>query len=463
MIDPRDHIIAELTRLVEVQSKRIEELEKQVAELTERLSRSSRNSSKPPSSDPPWTGKPPKRKGKRKRGGQSGHPKHSRPKVPAEDVSEFHEVKPETCQLCGCGLSGTDPEPLVHQVTELPEPKPVVTEYHLHRLRCEHCGASTRASLPKGVPQSAFGPRLIAALGLLTSRFKVSKRGAKAFFAEVFGIQMALGSVSKQERRLSQAIAPPVAAAAAWVQRQGVANVDETGWREAGRKAWLWTAVTPQVTVYQVSARRSRASLTQLIGADWSGILGSDRFSAYSHLPERQLCWAHMSRDFLAMSERPAESHQVGRKLLALTRWIFRDWYRFRQGQLQRNTLMRRLAPRAVRFEELLAEGVACEQPRTAATCAELSAVAKHAFTFAWADGVEPTNNSAERSLRLAVQWRKQSLGTQSEHGSRFVERTLTCSTSLEQQQRSIYKFFEDALMALAFSTAPPSLLPDGV
>lgn len=468
--DERDRRIAELerenahlrARVAEVEKleKLVAELTAKVAELTERINRNSRNSSKPPSSDPPWSEARAKRRGKLKRGGQPGHAKHTRPVVPPKDVSESFDVKPERCHRCGAALTGDDPAPLLHQVTELPEVKPLVTEYRLHKLRCSRCGAATRASLPSGVPRVAFGPRLTAALGLLTSRCKVSKRGAREFLADVFGIRMALGSVSKQERRLSRAVDPPVAEAAAWIQRQAVANVDETGWREAGKKAWLWVAATLQVAVFAIAPSRGRAVLMRLLGAAWRGVVGSDRFSAYGHLALRQLCWAHLCRDFTAMAERHGPSRAIGRSLLALACWIFRDWYRFRRGAITREVLVERMAPLSQRFIDLLADGTHCSHPQTAATCGEIAAVAEHGFTFVLVEGVDPTNNLAERSLRLGVMWRKQSTGTQSPHGSRFVERMLCCHTTLTLQHRGIYDFLVRAMRADLAHTVPPSLLP---
>ena len=228
-------------------------------------------------------------------------------------------------------------------------------------------------------------------------------------------------------------------------------------------KAWLWVAATSQVAVFRIASRRNREVLVSLLGEAWQGIVGSDRFSAYGHLQRRQLCWAHLCRDLKAMAERQGSSRAIGRTLLAVARWIFRDWHRFRDGTFGRYTLVDRLEPRSLRFIELLTQGALCEHAKTAGSCAEILAVADHAFTFAQVEGVEPTNNLAERSLRPAVQWRKQSAGTQSEHGSRFAERMLTCCTSLAFQRRGIYDFLVNALESQQLNTPAPSLLPDGV
>ncbi len=458
----KDAIIARLEARIAEYEIQVAELKALVTKLTEQINKNSSNSSKPPSTDPPW--KPPdqkkKKRKKRKRGAQKGHKRHTRPLVPESEVSSLLDVKPEHCQKCGLALSGEDPEPLRHQVVDIPEIKPVVDEYRLHKLQCQSCGCETRAKLPKGVTRGAFGPKITALIGTMTTQLKVSKRDAKRFISDVFHVDMALGSISKQEQRLSEAIAPPVAEAAAWVQHQAVANLDETGWYERNQRFWLWVMATALVVVYKIAQHRSRAVLMSLLGENWSGIVVSDRFTAYNHLQLRQLCWAHLTRDFVAMAERPGESRNIGRKLLALSHWVFRHWYRYRRGLIDWDSLGKNIGPLANDFLEILFLGADCDNDRTAGTCREIIKVAEFAFTFVQYKGVEPTNNHAERAVRPGTRMRKTSFGTQSENGSRFVERALSCDTSLHLQGRSTFGFFGEAMLAKNDLAIMPSLIP---
>ncbi len=455
--DEKDLRIAELEALVA-------ELTAQVAVLTERLNKNSGNSSKPPSSDPPWKDPNKKRakskRKRRKRGAQKGHKGSSRPLVPEEEVNEIINVKPTQCKKCNSTLRGSDPWPQKHQVFDIPKTPLHVSEHRLHKLKCRCCGASTRAELPKGVPKGAFGPRLVATIALLTSRFKVSKRGAKEFVEEVFGIKMALGSISSQEQRLSKALASPVAEAASWIQRQEVANLDETSWRQQAVLYWLWVMATFQVAVFTIRKNRSRAVLMSILGPAWNGIAISDRFSAYAYLLLRQLCWAHLCRDFVAMSERGGESQIIGERFLALATTLFQEWHSFRRGEFEREELKTRTRPLGPKFLEIVSDGSVCDSIKTANTCVEIGKVAHHAFTFIEVENVEPTNNHGERQIRPAAIWRRVSFGTQSPAGTLFVERVLTCNGTLNLQRRSIFKFYDAVLEADLRGTLKPSLLP---
>jgi transposase len=306
-LDPRDARIAQLEAENAALRERVARLEAQVAELLARLGQNSRNSSKPPSTDPPGTPREPKEPTGRARGGQPGHKGHRRERLPADRVVP---VVPSRCGRCRRPLRGRDPDPWIHQVVELPEIRPDVTDYELHELGCE-CGARTRASLPAGVSQGAFGPRLMAAVALCTSRYHMPKRMAQEFLRDMLGIEVALGSISKMEQSVSQAIAAPVEEARAAVREQLVAHQDETGWHqgiEQGRKgrAWLWVAVTALVTVFRIARSRGAEVTKEMLGEDYRGFLVVDRWAAYRWVARgmRQLCWAHYLGRQIIQSER---------------------------------------------------------------------------------------------------------------------------------------------------------------
>jgi transposase len=468
--DPREARIAKLEEELAERDARITKLEElltgalaRIADLEARLGQNSQNSSRPPSSDPPGTPRVPKEPTGRTRGGQPGHKGHKRELLPADRVVP---VIPSRCGRCQRPLRGRDPDPWIHQLIELPEIRPDVTNYELHELGCE-CGARTRGSLPSGVSQGAFGPRLMAAVALCTSRFHMPKRMAQEFLRDMLGIEVALGSISKMEQCVSDAIAAPVEEARAAVQEQPVAHQDETGWHEGieqGRKgrAWLWVAVTALVTVFRIARSRGTQVTKEMLGEGFRGFLVVDRWAAYRWVARgmRQLCWAHLVRDFCCFTERGGAGSKIGEQLLERAAIMFRMWYRIRDGTLTRHTFQCRMKPLERSVGRLLRKASVCGDAKVEGMAKEILKHEPALFTFVYADGVEPTNNKAERALRNAVIWRKISFGTDSERGSRFVERILTVTATLKQQHRHALSFLTAACQASLHSRPPPSLLP---
>ncbi len=462
-LDPRDARIAELEAKVAWLMERVAKLEAENAELRARLAQTSQNSSQPPSSDPPGAPRQSKEPTGRTRGGQPGHKQHKRERLEPDEVVA---VVPERCGRCRQRLRGRDPSPRIHQVIELPEIRPHVTDYELHELGCE-CGARTRASLPDGVPAGAFGPRLTAAVALCSGRYRMPKRTVKELLRDLFGIDVALGSVPKMERFVSEAIAAPVEEARVAVREQPVVHQDETGWFEGpkdGRKvrAWLWVAVTAAVTVFRIARSRGAKVAKEMLGEDFAGFLVVDRWSAYLWKPRgmRQVCWAHLVRDFRSFVERGGESARIGEKLLAQAWLTFRNWHRIRDGTLTRRTFEKRMKAVERSVGRLLRKAAVCGNAKTEGMAKDILKHEPALFTFVLATGVEPTNNAAERALRGAVIWRKISFGTDSEHGSRFVERILTVVATLKQQRRHVLGYLSAACEAALRRRHAPSLLP---
>jgi len=205
--------------------------------------------------------------------------------------------KPSACRRCGVALTGSDPQPLRHQVIELPPIKPLVTEYQLHRLPCPRCGTSTCAPLPDGVPVGQQGPRWQATLAVLTGAYRLSKDQAETLCADLFSVPICSGTICQLEQQTTVALAPVVAELHEPIKAEH-ANRDETGWREEGQRAWLWVAVTALVTVFHSARSRGAAVARSLLAPGLHGVLTSDRYSAYSWLAlrRRQLCWAHTIR-----------------------------------------------------------------------------------------------------------------------------------------------------------------------
>lgn len=441
----------------------VEHLQLHVAELEERVNQNSRNSSKPPSSDPPNApSRPPRPASGRKAGGQPGHAGHTRQLKPLSQVQQVIELRPTTCRACGLLLLGADPEPQRHQVTELPRIESQITEYRRHTLTCLDCGTATTAAYPREMPTGDFGPRLQATTGYLSGRMGMSQRDITETLATLFHLELALGSVPTLETAVSDALAQPVADVQAYVQEQPTANVDETGWREQAKRAWLWVAATPLVALFVVLASRGTKSAQQLLGECFHGIVGSDRWSAYNwlNLHQRQLCWAHLKRDFQKLVERGGESQPIGVALLTQVEHLFRLWAGVRDGAVSRHDFQTQVAPIRACVHTLLEQGTRLSHPQTKHTCENILKLESALWTFVHLEGVEPTNNHAERCLRRAVLWRRRSFGTQSETGSCFVARILTTVTTLRQQKRDVLDYLTQACTATMCGDKPPSLLP---
>src|SRR5947209_3801299 len=441
---------------------RVTTLEGMMQALQEQLNQTSRNSSCPPSSDLLHSERPRRPRSTRRRGGQPGHPGHTRTLVPVDEVDEVVVIKPEQCTHCQAPLSGDDPKPWRHQVIEIPPIKPVETEYQWHQLACPTCGATTRAPWPAGVPSGTYGPRVQATVALYTGSYRLSKRTTQQAMSEVFGVPMSEGTISQLEQATTAVLDAPVEEARTYVHEQAVAHLDETSWRQGGKRAWLWVAVTSWVTVFVVRMSRGGQVARELLGERFSGILVTDRYSAYNWYPVRwrQLCWAHVLRDFEAMRGRGGASEEIGEALLAQARQMFTWWHRVREGTLTRSTFRSYMTPLRREVERLLVAGSRSGVPKTAGTCHDILKRREALWTFVQVEGVEPTNNAAERSIRPGVLWRKGSFGTQSAEGSRFVESMMTVVTTLKQQQRNVLEFLTAACEAALRGEAAPSLLP---
>src|ERR671932_447789 len=441
---------------------RVQTLQEHNRALRQRLHQHSRHSSRPPSRDPPQSPRPRRPRGQRRRGGQPGHPGHTRPLLPVEEVDEVVVLKPDRCSGCHAPLGGYDPAPFRHQVIEMPPIQPVVTEYQWHQLACPACGETTRAPWPAGVPSRTYGPRVQATVALCTGAYRLSKRTTQQVMEEVFGVPMSVGTISPLEQATTEAVAAPVEEARTYVHEQAVAHLDETSWRQGDKRAWLWVAVTSLVTVFVVRLSRGGQVARELLGEHFSGILVTDRYSAYNWYPVRwrQLCWAHLLRDFEAIRDRGGVCEEIGNALLAQAHQMFAWWHRVREGTLKRSTFRSYMTPLRCEVERLLEAGRQCGVAKTEGTCQEILKRREALWTFVQVDGVEPTNNTAERAIRPGVLWRKGSFGTQSAEGSRFVANMMTVVATLKQQQRTVLEYLTAAHEAALRGEAAPSLLP---
>lgn len=464
--DSQDRRYAELKQQNAELKQLVGQLQERVALLEEVVRKSSRNSSKPPSTDGPTGGstKYPgsrKRSGK-KRGAQPGHKKFERTLVPPERVDHHTDCVPDECEHCGSALQTTDLAPVLHQVFELPQVQPIVHQYALHTGECDDCGRLTRANLPIGVPSRVFGPSVDATVALLMGVYRLSKRGVQSLMHNLFGLSLSLGAVVDCQNVASEALAVPYEQAAEFARQQPVKNADETSWREQMQLHWLWVLVTPLVTVFMIRSRRNAEAARELLGQA-TGTLGADRHGAYRWWPlhDWQACWSHLIRDFTAIHERQGHSGKLGAVLLEESKQLFKWYHRVRDGTLKRQTFQRYVSPLKDRVHKALEEGRdECEHSKTAGTCKAMLKVFPAFWLFVQNEDVQPTNNCSEQAVRHGVIMRKVSLGTQSSAGSRFIERILTVHATLLRQNRDILGFLRSVCVAQLHHAEPPSLLP---
>ena len=461
-----DELIArqppEAQAIIRVLLARIAAQDRRIAELEARLNKSPQNSSLPPSSQHPHAkSASPKGKSKKRRGGQPGHVKRERPLLPSGDCDEIQILKPTECRRCGEKLSGRDPEPLRHQVWELPEIKPTVTEYQRHRLCCRRCGASSCAELPPGVPVGQAGPRLVALVALLMGCFRQSKSRVAKFLEQVLAQPCSTGWVVKLQNQATDALRPPYDELAQQLASEPILGIDETPTKEAVRKSWLWTFVARRFTVFRLRDSREATALVDALGSSFGGVVNCDRAKMYWRLPRLQWCWAHLKRDIQALiDDGDHQAKRLGHELMPCVRELFRLWARYRDGTLTRVGWLRLMRPVREKVDALLLRGAFSRNKRLVGMCDELTNHRAWLWTFLEVEGVEPTNNASERALRHPVIWRKLSFGTQSPRGSRFVETILTVIETCRQQSRPVFSYLTTAIEASYAAKSAPSLLP---
>ena len=450
---------AALKQRIATLEKRIEELDQHIEELERRLGMNSRNSSQPPSSDPPGMAVVLPRRRRQKRGARKGHPPYWRALLPPETVKQRIELKPEVCPCGGVHLEKTKAEPWRHQIVDIPPIVPEVTEYVQPFYRCRACGELVYQPLPQEVKRRYFGPGLLAVVAVLTGMLNTSKRKALAVINEVFAVRMSLGGLSQCEAQLAEALQAPHQEMVAHLQNEAVAHADETGWRRGNRqKGWLWALCSAGAAVFMIQAGRGQEAARKLLGT-FAGVLISDRWSGYNCFAGlRQMCWAHLKRDFQAISEAQGVTGRIGQELYGLAKKILKLRARVREGTLSWRTFQNRMAPLMRRVEKLLEKG-ASGPSAWRGQCRRIMNHRRHLWTFVRDRRVEPTNNAAERVVRQAVLWRKGSFGTQSQRGARYVERILTVCATCRLQGRSIVDYLRDACRCHVDGIPAPSLI----
>jgi transposase len=458
----RDLIVEILLQL----SARIEELERKVALLT----KDSSNSSKPPSSDGPASKprpRPPIKSRKRKPGGQPGHKGKTRQLLPLEEVDEVIDVFPSACEIChgpvgphrqGCAAACS---PERRQVTDIPPITPVVTEYRLHSITCS-CGAVTKAAAPPAA-RWAFGPRIQGFAAYLTACHKISRRGLQEIFTTLFGVSICLGSVCNHLEEMTRSLEHCCDGVRNTLAKEPVLNVDETGWKTKGVSRWLWVFVTPMIAYFLVAKSRGSKVLREILGETFSGVLCSDMLGSYKafHKGVRQFCWAHIIRALKGLKHtcRSPDAVEFSKWMLSQIGRLFRLRHAFRNELIDRKTLIKKAMPTLADMMYCLRRYQDSSDREVARTAKSLLKNWDGLFTFLLYEGVEPTNNSAERGVRPGVQWRKNCYGNQSEEGELLTSRLLTVTRTCILQERNPLDFLVDSIIAYRSRSIPPSLL----
>ena len=446
----------------------IADLQQRIATLETRAGTNSTNSSLPPSANPPGAPKPViKKKSKRKRGGQPGHRPHLKQLLGPDRVNRVVPVAPVECDHCHADLpaapSPDDPPPNRFQTIELPPMVAVVTEYQGQARICKCCGKVTWAPIPREILAHSIEPRLAATLSYFAGRHGISKRSIEEIAEDVFQAPIALGTVCNLEKEMSAALVAPHQEAIEVVRAAAVKSADETSWKRQGKLCWLWAAATATVAVFVIHARRNALGMAAILGTQIQGILCSDRWGVYGQVPaeRRQICWAHLKRDFQKIVDRGGPSVFVGQEGRKIVKKVFAAWHAFQDGRATRVQLEAELAPVMNRLNRVLLEGAILGDDKTvAAFCENVLALEAALWTFVKVEGVEPTNNFMERLLRLAVLWRRRSFGCASETGCRFVERILTVVQTRKLQGKNVLDYLHDALRAHRAGQSCPKLVP---
>ncbi len=455
-VDDLEHEVAKRDEVIERQASRIDDLES-------RLRRDSRTSSRPPSSDPPWGKKRRERKppSKKRQGAQPGHTGTTRKLIDESEVDSVEDHRPSECSVCGSSeLELLTRPPHRHQVFEIPPRLVEVTEHRLHRARCRDCEETTTAPLPAGVTRSPFGPRLCALTAGLVGVFRLSRREVSLLLRDVIGVSMSPGTVSAIEERVSGALGTAHAEALGAVRRSDVAYVDETPWSLGGKGHWLWSGVSESAVAHRIDRRRSAGAMRRLIGRRFAGVLVTDRMGAYDQHPveSRQVCWAHLERDFRALAEGSRGGRRFGKQAVLLAQAVMRSHRHFTEHG-DRERMQRELRPTWERLVRLLVRGAESRHKKVRGTSRHLLDRAEALLTFADVPGVSPTNNTAERAVRKPVLWRKGCYGSQSERDLRFVERILTVTATLRQRGDDVFDYLVAATNAAVRGQPPPALV----
>lgn len=441
-------LIRELTQIIHQLSQRVDKLEKENRELRERLNTDSNNSSKPPSSDFKRNKKHKKKSSGNPSGGQKGHPGHFRQLIEETEVDEIVSCEAfSACERCGGNVQSRGGY-MRHQVHELPEIKLHVTEYRIAHGECCCCSQKQLANLPEGLSFGITGPRLTSLMSMLVAKYQLSRRGLQEFLAQHLNFKISLGTIFNKQRLVNQVLEAPVNALLPVIKQEVCTNIDETSHRQSGENHWLWVVTGKQAAYFEVTASRGKKIVKTLMEGSESIVI-SDRYAAYNYFDgQRQLCWSHLVRDFTRLEQKEDKVlSRIGKGLLECESRLFLLWHRFKKLKLSREELQRQTTPVIRMIGEYLEQGsYTAPELKMSRFCKNILERFSALWTFLNVEGVEPTNNHAERCLRPWVIWRKKYFGTQSDYGSEYVARSASMLMTSKLQQKNPFLYLTQAI-----------------
>ena len=448
--------LAECHAVIQSQALLLDELRARLLVLEERVNLDSNNSSKPPSSNGPGQmNRAQRRASERKRGAQPGHKGHTRALLDEREVDRLVDCKPDAVCECGDPVEVID-QPQRHQVFEVPPMRAQVDEYRLYGGRCKGCGKAHSGVLPAGVPKGQLGPRALSLVGVLGTRYHLTQRKIRNLLDQLMGLSFSVGAISQAHGKVAHALKAPVAEAAASLCKAGTLWMDETHYPREGLGNWVWAAVQPMLAVFAIYPSRARYVILDFIGEQCAAVVTTDRYAGYAFIEaeRRQICWAHLLRDFNRIGQRQGVAGQIGRRLLGLGFVMFR---RRDKGRLSGD----KLAGLQRRVRAALERGIGQQHcPRTAKTCANILKLWPALWTFTTNPALSPTNNAAEQALRGIVLKRKISGPTRSLRGDHFLARGFSVHETCLRQGVDLWKFMHEAVFASIANITPPSLIP---
>ncbi len=441
----RDYIVY-LEKTIFQMQQQLGQLEKRTEKLEVQTKMNSLNSSKPPSSDSPFSKKNKnKKKSKRKRGGQKGHKGYQQKMLEPSKVQYIMPID------CNCGQLDLDPDSIkpfyTHQHIELPKMKMDVTHFILQKGKCQ-CGKTVKAKVPTEF-SSGYGPRLSAVIAELSGSHGASRQTVQDFCHSVLGFAISTGAIQRIIDRSSQAILPIYNAIGNQARQSDVNGVDETSWFKSGKLHWLWTMVNHVAAFFMIHPNRSKQAFHNLV-EDWKGILISDNYGVYVNwINQRQTCLAHLIRKAKGLAERKDQSiKRFGESILKELQLLC-HWARKPPDEKQWTDFYSRLL-----LLLMLYEGGDDDAGQLARS---IGREMESLWVFLDENTVEPTNNRAERALRFAVLWRKRSNGTQSDKGNRWVERILSLKQTCRIRAMPVFPILVNAIDAY-FKEQKPDL-----
>ncbi|MEO1975098.1 MAG: IS66 family transposase [Paracoccaceae bacterium] len=447
---------------LEARCDRLEELLKKaldrIADLEEQLNRNSNNSSKPPSTDKKANTRPPKVRLRKPRKGSA------RALLPLDQIDRHEVCEIDDCPHCGSAELRSKGDPVIFQQVDLPEVKGVVTQYDLHSYQCQTCKSNIIAPRPEGVPNSAFGPRLMALVANLTGVFHLSKADAKQLVADLFAVDISDGSVINIEERVSQALNPVCRRIHTFVTESGFCkHFDETSWRDSGKTHYVWVAATKQAVCYRIDRHRSRGAFEAIAGQLHKlAPVVTDRYSAYNSLENpRQFCIPHLIRNFRRFSQRDGPDGKIGSAIEKELQFLSHTHGLYRKAEISRTTYSQRVRRCRDRVDGLFMDALIEASEDLGTLCEKLLLDEfENLWTFHAYRDAEPSNNLAERDLRKIVLWRKKSYGTRSERGQVFVQTISSVAGTLRRSGANILSFLTEAVVKFYQGLDAPMIQP---